>query len=282
MEERMPAPIRWLLIANVGIFVAGAVATFFGFPLHSLLVGMGALVPELTWGHFQLWRVFTYMFLHGDIWHLLFNMMSLWMFGTPLCWAMGERRFTLLYFASGLLAGLFSLAFYPLAGQGYLYIIGASGALFGLMYGYARFFPEQRILVFFFFPMPAKYAVWLFGAISLFFAMGGQAAGGVAHATHIFGILGAILFFKVEDRMSAAIEKAVTWREREAVRKAAEELMSHEEFYDTRVDPILKKISKHGMESLTKQEKDILAKASQRKRPDNEVDLERWRRDHNR
>ncbi|MEN9352972.1 MAG: hypothetical protein RL318_297 [Fibrobacterota bacterium] len=280
MDERLPAPIRWLLIANVGIFALGAVASLLRFPLNGYLVGYGALVPEYTWGHFQLWRLATYMFLHGDVWHLLFNMLTLWMFGTPLCWVMGAKRFLTLYAVAGLVAGLFSLAFYPMAGQGGIYIIGASGALFGLMLGYAKFFPEQRIIVFFFFPMPAKYAVWLFGGISLFFAMGSQT--GVAHATHLFGILGAILFFQLEDRGAALFGKLVNWRETKATRKAVEELINHEEYYDTRIDPILKKISKHGMESLTRQEKDVLEKASQRKRPTNSVDLERWRRDNDR
>ena len=58
----------------------------------------------------------------------------------------GERRFLALYFVAGIVAGLCSVVFYPLTGQSYLYIIGASGALFGLMWGYAHFFPDQRIL----------------------------------------------------------------------------------------------------------------------------------------
>jgi len=280
MGERLPASVRWLLIANIGVFGIEAIAMFLGFPLKNYCDYYGALIPELTWGHFQLWRVVTYMFLHGDFWHLLFNMLTLWMFGTPLCWAMGERRFLALYFVAGIMAGLCSVVFYPLTGQSYLYIIGASGALFGLMWGYAHFFPDQRILVFFFFPMPAKYAVWLFGAISLFFAMGGHT--GIAHATHLFGLLGAFLFFRLEGRIGGLWERLVTWREREAVRKAAEELMSHEEFYDTRVDPILMKISRHGISSLSHQERDILERASQRKRPENSTDIERWRRDNNR
>lgn len=280
MDERLPAPIRWLLIANVGIFVAGFLAKLVGFDLEGFLMHYGALVPAKTWGGGQLWRLGTYMFLHGDIWHLLFNMMSLWMFGSPLCWVMGEKRFLSLYFVSGLVAGICSLAFYPLAGQGAIYIIGASGALFGLMFGYAKFFPEQRIIVFFFFPMPAKYAVWLFGGISLFFAMGART--GVAHATHLFGILGAFLFFQFVEKGAALWERFATMKERRETQKAIEELTSHEEFYDTRVDPILKKISKHGMESLTKQEKEVLEKASRRKRPDNASDIDRWRRNQDR
>ncbi len=285
MPERLPAPVRWLLVANIVIFGVGAFSQLFhisvaGHTLNEWMLMYGALVPELTWGRFQFWRIFTYMFLHGGMWHLLFNMLTLWMFGMPLCWVMGERRFLALYFFSGIVAGLGSIVFYPLTGQSSLSIIGASGALFGLMWGYAKYFPEQRLLVFFFFPMQAKHAVWLFGAISLFFAMGNS--GGIAHATHIFGLLGAFLFFRFGESWGRALEKLSLWHETRQVRKAAEELINHEEFMDTRVDPILQKISRHGMESLSRQERDVLERASRSRRPESNPDVDRWRRDNNR
>jgi membrane associated rhomboid family serine protease len=280
MDDRLPAPVRWLLIANVGIFAVGALAGLMRFPLGGYLQFYGALIPELTWGHFQLWRLFTYMFLHGNVWHLLFNMLTLWMLGPQLCWRMGQERFVALYLVSGLVAGLGSIVFYRLAGQADMEIIGASGALFGLMLAFARFWPDQYFVIFFVFQVQARFAVWIFGAISLYFAMGPQT--GIAHATHLFGIVGALLYFRFEERATGSWERLSTWKERKVVQKAVEELVNHEEFYDTRVDPILKKISKYGMESLSKQEKDVLERASRRKRPSNEVDLERWRRDNNR
>lgn len=282
MDERLPAPVRWLLIANVVAFLITAIVDKTGMLGRFSFTAAGALIPAYTWHGFQFWRLFTYMFLHGGIGHLLVNMLTLWMLGPQLCWRLGNRGFTMLYFVSGLTAGVFSLAFYLVFGQEYTAIVGASGALFGLIVAFARFYPDQPFNIMFFFTVPARYAVWIFGATSLYFSFFALGSSGVAHATHLFGILGGLVYLRFDETVSAAVEKMETWRERKVVQKAVEELINHEEFYDTRIDPILKKISKHGMDSLTKQERDVLDKASKRKRPDNAVDLERWRRDNDR
>lgn len=279
-QDRMPAVLRTLLLANVIVFAVGILSDTLRLPLGNWLFGYGALVPDLVWGRWELWRVFTYMFLHGGLLHIAFNMLSLWMFGTPLVHQMGERRFLALYLVSGVVAGLGSAIFYLVGGAGGTYIVGASGAIFGIMLAFARFFPHVQILVFFFFPMPARYAVWVFGALSFFAGLGG--GGSVAHFTHLFGIFGGWMYLRLEEPVVAWALRVVTARARARVTKAAEELVTREEYFDTRVDPILRKISKHGIDSLSRQERSVLERASGMKKPAPTVDFQAWRRDRDR
>lgn len=279
-QDRMPAVLRNLLLANVIVFALGLLSDLLRLPVGGWLFGYGALVPDLVWGRWELWRVVTYMFLHGGLLHIAFNMLSLWMFGTPLVHQMGERRFLALYLISGVVAGLGSALFYVVGGSGGTYIVGASGAIFGIMLAFARFFPHVQILVFFFFPMPARYAVWVFGALSFFAGLGG--GGSVAHLTHLFGIFGGWMYLRLEEPVVAWALRAVTARARARVAKAAEDLVTREEFFDTRVDPILRKISKHGIDSLTRQERTVLERASGMKKPAPTVDIQAWRRDRDR
>ena len=157
-------------------------------------------------------------------------------------------------------------------------VIGASGALFGVMLAFAKFFPDAPVILVIF-PVPARVAVWIFGAIALLSSMGG-AGGGVAHLTHLFGLLGGWLYLRFHEPVAMWVSGHVRRKENRRVEKAAEVLMEREEYFDTRVDPILKKISKHGIESLTRQEKAILERASGMKKDQgNTVDLRAWRRE---
>jgi len=279
-HERIPGVLRNLLLVNIAVFVVGMVAGLVHSAVENQMFEWGALVPDLVWAHGQVWRVFTYQFLHGSPMHLIFNMWALWMFGAPLIWRMGEQRFLALYLVSGVVAGLGSALFYFFGSTGHIPIVGASGAIFGVMLAFARFYPDDQIFVFFVIPLPAKYAVWLFGGISLLFGL--QGGGGIAHFTHLFGIVGGLLYLRFEQPVLNLVTKAVVAHEHSQTAKIAVKLESHEEYFDTRVDPILKKISKHGIDTLTREEKAILARASSMKKPQNTVDLRAWRRDRDR
>src|SRR3954469_3403456 len=162
-DTMMPRAIRSLLLLNVFVFLVD-------FVTHgAYLFRWMALDPMLvTHGHYQYWRLITYMFVHdySGFMHLLFNMLALWMFGTPVAHEMGEGRFWRFYLYSGLFAGLCSLLFYAFTGNNAV-VIGASGAIFAVMFAFARFFPTSQILLFFLFPVSAKYAVLIIGAIEL-------------------------------------------------------------------------------------------------------------------
>ena len=160
------------------------------------------MIPLLVVRKLWLWQLGTYMFLHGGLFHILFNMLALWMFGTELERVWGTRYFLKFYFVTGIGAGvltvLFSLLpFGRVARQ--LYgsdIIGASGAIYGLLLAYALYFPDRPDLhVSASFRFPAKYFVLIMGAIAFYASVSG-AGGGVANATHLGGLLVAYLYLK--------------------------------------------------------------------------------------
>jgi membrane associated rhomboid family serine protease len=190
-----PGPIstalKALIAANVVMFVVTSFAP--------ALVPYLGLVPAYVVGHFWVWQLATYMFLHGGIFHIVFNMLALWMFGAELERIWGTRYFLKFYFVTGIGAGaltvLFSLLPFPFAQQvQHSVIIGASGAVYGLLLAYAMYFPDRPIYMYFVFPIPAKIFVAIMGAIAFFSSL--SEAGGTANATHVGGLLVGYLFLK--------------------------------------------------------------------------------------
>ena len=184
--------IKALIIANVAAF---AVSWF----ARPVLLAFG-LQPADVFGRLYIWQPVTYMFLHGGIGHILFNMLALWMFGTELARMWGSRFFARFYFVSGVGAALTTiiLSFAPYEAFSQLYnslTIGASGAIYGVLLAYGLYFPNRPILLWFVFPIPAKYFVMIMGAIAFFMSMGGP-GGGVAHITHLGGLLAGYLYLK--------------------------------------------------------------------------------------
>ena len=254
----LPRAIKILLIANVALFLLD-LATDGRFIYRWL-----ALDPVATMHSWEVWRLVTYLFVHDrypPFLHILINMLILWMFGTPLVETMGERKFWWFYICTGVFSGLCTLAFYTILGKDTT-VIGASGALFGLMFAFAKFFPTQQFLILFLFPVQARYAVLIFGAVELLSIMSN---GRTAHITHLGGAVFAWLYFMFEDRGAAAFGR---WKNRKAVKVQKAVKKSEEEAGQAMVDidPILKKISLTGMGSLSKEEKDKLEKASEAKR----------------
>ena len=147
-----------------------------------------------------IWQLATYMFLHGGLFHILFNMLALWMFGAELERIWGTRYFLKFYFVTGhrrrrpdgaVLAAAVRLR---AAAVQHSIVIGASGAIYGLLLAYALYFPDRPIYMYFVFPIPAKIFVMIIGAIAFYASLG--ASGGVANATHLGGLLVGYLFLK--------------------------------------------------------------------------------------
>ena len=191
-----PGPISTALKALIGANVAMFFATAF---VPSLTRWLG-LSPLAVLTQLRLWQLITYMFLHGGVFHIVFNMLALWMFGAELERMWGTRYFLKFYFVTGAGAGVITVlvAVLPFAfSQQVMYslTIGASGAIYGLLLAYAMYFPDRPIYMYFVFAIPAKYFVLIMGAISFFSSVSGT-GGGLAHATHLGGLLVAYLFLK--------------------------------------------------------------------------------------
>ena len=145
------------------------------------------LIPILVWKEYFLWQLFTYIFLHGGFSHILFNLLALWWFGGELENYWGSKKFLFYFLFCGIGAGICTVLFTPGIYQR-IPVIGASGAIYGILLAFAWLFPNRPILIYFLFPMPAKYMVIIFGLIEFFSSMGGS-GGGVAHLTHLGGLL---------------------------------------------------------------------------------------------
>jgi membrane associated rhomboid family serine protease len=189
-----PGPVSTTLQALIGANVIVFVAQVIFPPLTELLGLHPALVVHRLW----VWQLATYMFLHGGIFHIVFNMLALWMFGAELERTWGTRYFLKFYFVTGIGAGvltvLFSLLPFGFARQlQALNIIGASGAIYGLLLAYAMYFPERPILLIVFW-VPARLCVIILGAIAVLASLG--ESGGVANATHLGGLLVGYLYLK--------------------------------------------------------------------------------------
>ena len=185
----LPPAIRALIIANVAMFL---VQSF----VRSTTRYLG-LTPAAVIENLRVWQPVTYMFLHGGVFHILFNMLTLWMFGTEFERMWGARYFLRYYFACGLAAAAATLlmALLPFDFAQVMYTVptvGASGAIFGLLVAYGQYFPNRPIYMYLVFPIPARYFVILLGAIGLLAAQGG----GVAHAAHLGGALGGYVILK--------------------------------------------------------------------------------------
>jgi membrane associated rhomboid family serine protease len=179
--------IKALVVANVAMFVLTSVLPA---QISTAIVNLLGLRPTDVL-HGWVWQLGTYMFLHGGVAHILFNMLALWMFGTDLERRWGTPAFVRYYFATGIAAGLTTIvvALLPFAATARMFdsvTIGASGAIYGLLLAYGLTFPDRVLLMFMVFPVRAKYAVMIMGGIELLLSTGDS--GGIAHVTHLGGL----------------------------------------------------------------------------------------------
>jgi membrane associated rhomboid family serine protease len=195
-----PGPISTVLKALIGANVAVFLLMWI-MPagVERTLTEILGLVPFHVVRNLWIWQVATYMFVHAGPFHILFNMLALWMFGAELERIWGTRYFLKFYFVTGVGAGVLTVlvSLLPFAPLQQLYasdIVGASGAIYGLILAYALYFPDRPILLIVF-PVPAKIFAVIMGAMN-FIASTSTNGGGVASATHLGGFLVAYLFLK--------------------------------------------------------------------------------------
>lgn len=248
--------VKKLLIANVAVFVLQLIAG----PVIGLTPWLG-LSPSSV-AHGAIWQLATYMFLHGGIWHLVFNMLGLWVFGGDVEAQLGSRRFMVLYLFCGVGAGLCTMIF---AWGSPMIVVGASGAVFGVLIAFAMFFPYRPItlLVFFVLPvtMEARWLVALFGGISALtlLSMPGPQLG---HIAHLGGLFFGWLYLRGPG-MLARVESADRQRRVQRQMKVVSEAKREQRRLQEEVDGLLDKISKRGMASLSEEEKRRLYEASE-------------------
>jgi membrane associated rhomboid family serine protease len=246
--RRWTKGVKWLIITNCFIFLLMLVG-------YRMIEPFG-LTPTLVKKGY-IWQLFTYMFLHGGLFHLFFNMFALWMFGPPIEQQWGTKQFIKYYFYTGIGAGIFS---FVLSINSAIPTIGASGAIFGILVAYALLFPDSIIYLWFLFPVKAKYLVIFFGILE-FIASINYTPDGIGHFAHLGGMVVGYLYLKSDWRTARFFRFFREMKYRRKLKalnkkhKETEKLMSQ-------VDQILDKINKVGYENLSKAEKKILEKAS--------------------
>jgi membrane associated rhomboid family serine protease len=246
--------VRRLIVTNVTAYVLTTALP----GLAQALVLVPVLIPRRPW------TLVTYMFLHAGVLHILFNMMALYFFGPRVEARLGERHFIALYGFSGLMAALVSLVFTPEAA-----IVGASGAIFGVMLGFARYWPRALIYIWGVVPIEARWFVVGMTALSLFGGFGGLQPG-LAHFAHLGGFLGGFLYLTWLDRRlrggawRAPSRSASASLPPDAVLARWEKIRLDDLHPVNRqaVEPLLRKVAESGAASLTPEERLLLDRFS--------------------
>ncbi|HOO57477.1 MAG TPA: rhomboid family intramembrane serine protease [bacterium] len=266
--------VKTLIIANVAVFLLQSVLKMFS--AETLLITHFGLVPKMFFTRLHIWQPVTYLFLHGNLMHVLFNMLFLWMFGTEVEQRMGSRVFTIYYFFCGIGAGLLTLvinstillnhtsALVPygnLITSWVIPTIGASGAVFGVMLAYGMLFPNRMILLFFIIPVKAIFFVMLIACIEMYYLVF-QTQGGISNAAHIGGMLFGFLFMRYHSKIMSVIDNLV-FKNRQAREKKV--LINKQEDI-VRLNAILDKINRDGIHTLTPAEREFLRNHARRNR----------------
>jgi membrane associated rhomboid family serine protease len=181
--------VKLLIIANVAVFLWQMLAGFAG---GYGVIRIFGLTPYLVLSKLYFWQLVTYLFLHGGIGHIFFNMFALWMFGSELERYWGPRAFLRFYFVTGIGAGILSVLADP---SGMAPTIGASGAIYGVLMAYGMMFPDRYVYLYFLFPVKVKYFVAVLGLIAFFSSLNAPGST-IAHVAHLGGMLVAFLYLK--------------------------------------------------------------------------------------
>lgn len=239
--------VQRLVFANIGAFFVQMLAPALAEPL--------VFVPLFVLS--RPWAIVTYMFLHGSVMHILFNMIALFFFGPRVETRLGSRRFITLYLLSGITGALLSALFAP-----YAAVIGASAAVFGVMLAFAWFWPRDQIMIWGILPVEARWLVVITTALALYSGMRGS-RGGVADFAHLGGYVGAYLYLRW-----IASDPALRRFKKKAIAVVPDQVLGNWKKVDPRsvhelnrdeVNRILDKINTSGLGSLSPQEKVFLS-----------------------
>jgi membrane associated rhomboid family serine protease len=255
--------VKRLLIANAVVFILVIAVPALGAWL--------AFIPARTF--MRPWTLITYMFVHAGFFHLFFNMLILFFFGPPLEGMWGGREFIKFYLVAGLGGAVLSYFF---AFQSP--IVGASGAIYGVMLAFAMNWPNMYIHIWGILPVKAKYLVGFLAAVSVAALVGG-AQDGVAHWAHLGGFAAGFLYLKFNDELTSRVDRLRTFVSRRKLQvdkgsegesvassKARRAQRREEDRVLDEVDRVLDKISTSGLQSLSEEEIRLLDDVSKRYR----------------
>ena len=241
--------IRTLISINAALFL-----------IRYLMVGQFDMLNLGLSSEPEIWQPITYMFVHGDFFHIFMNMFVLWMFGTEMESIWGGKKFLQYYLCTGIGSGLVWLIFNY--GSNYSILIGASGAIYGILLAYGLMFPNRKVLIYFLFPIRVKYFVAILALIS-FVSSIDTSGSNISHLTHLSGMIIGFVYLKFPSfkyRSSIMINnKIVESKQRKIEKRKAKTILLQK-----KVDRLLDKVSDGGFDSLSEDEKDQLYTYSKR------------------
>lgn len=234
--------IKILVIINVGMYLLQIITES-----QLDMIRIFGLSTKTIWP--LIWQPITYMFMHGGVWHVAINMFILWMFGSELEAIWGKTEFLKYYFVTGIGAGLVWLLF-NIGGSNAI-LIGASGAVYGILMAYGLMFPNRIVYLYFLFPVKVKWFVLFIGAIAFFSSMG--TGSNISHLTHLSGMLIGYLYLRFNDHWRNIIfnfrKKIVEMKSMQKDRDNQQKMKLQQE-----VDTLLDKANICGWESLSEEE----------------------------
>ncbi|HET6540875.1 MAG TPA: rhomboid family intramembrane serine protease [Chryseolinea sp.] len=189
---RLTPVVRNLIIINVIVFL-----------IQKVVPVVGSLLPLYSSVHrpdlFQPYQLFTYMFAHGDFMHIFFNMLMLAFFGPILEEFWGQKRFLLFYMVAGIGAGIFNILMDLFFGLGAFHVmLGASGAVYGVMTAFGIIFPNMELRLFLLpISFKAKYMVMVLGSLAIYYGFRSDPSDNTAHLAHLGGIVVAIILIQI-------------------------------------------------------------------------------------
>ncbi len=240
--------VVWLLTINIAVFFINLLFRPRPGDGLTILEELFALYPTSLPHALQLWRLITYQFLHGDVMHIFLNMLGLYFLGPTLERYWGTKRFVFFYLGCGLAGGLFYLLLVAVGFLGALPMVGASGAILGMLAACAILFPQFVVFIYFFaLPIRVAAILLIFLSVATILSKGANAGGEAAHLAGM--VAGALYVFSEPLRRTILLRfKAGHWAwQRSRQRKLQLE-----------IDRILEKVHNAGIHSLTAREKRIL------------------------
>ncbi len=248
----IPSGVKLLVIINIVVFILTELSG-----QRNILFSSFGLVPNQVWTNFKVWQLFTYLFVHGGFLHIFFNMFVLWMFGKDLEIQWGKNEFLLFYFTCGIGAGLMTVLF---SINSIVPIVGASGAIYGLLVAYGFTYPNRMVYLYGLFPLKVKYMVLGLGVIAFFASLSANQSN-VSHITHLSGmIIGVLYIYFILNWKNIKMEyyrlRLKNLKQKTSAQNDEEVLMKK------KVDDILDKLNASGWDSLTEQEEKYLTQAS--------------------
>ncbi|MDX1958545.1 MAG: rhomboid family intramembrane serine protease [Leptospiraceae bacterium] len=248
--------VKILVIICSGIFVIQSVLHLMG--IHWIEAIFALNSNKVSSGH--VYQLFTYAFIHADIWHILFNMLNLWVFGSELENYLGKKSFLYFYLFSAFFAGLFTWLVEITIWKQTGITLGASGAVFACMTMFGLVWKNRELLFMMIIPIKAKYLVPIVMGVSILFFQNSN----ISHITHLGGVIFGLTYYFLMSKYRFSFESFFDLDDylRRRKFKMYQEEMENRINVKQKVDELLEKISKNGIGSLTRKERNFLNEAS--------------------